>query len=88
MNGELYGRDLTDDEMRVEEAWSTASALGEAVWVRMCAAAGKDPKDLATSAMHDRIVGFVRDAAFVLERDGFEGVATWLETEKIEGAKQ
>lgn len=62
--------------------WAHASALGEAVWLRACAVDKVDPKAPQVRARHDAVVELVRGAAFVLEREGFEGLAAWLKAEQ------
>lgn len=64
-----------------EERWSAGCALGEAVWLRLCAAAGQDPKDEKLMHAHGAIVEGVREAFFAMEGDGFDGLAEWLDME-------
>ncbi len=77
MTSELTARESFDLE------WAHASALGEAVWLRACAIDGVDPKAPEVRARHDAVVALVRGAAFVLEREGFDGLAQWLNSEAM-----
>lgn len=61
--------------------WAAATMLGEAVWHRAASRRGIDPKAEAHRRAHDDVVSVVRDAAFVLERDGWEGLAEYLDLE-------
>lgn len=72
---------VIDVDLEWEKEWSHATALGEAVWARVCQRKGYDAKDKALLKAHADVVDLVRGAAFVLERDGFEGLAHWLKEE-------
>lgn len=61
--------------------WGYATMLGEAVWHRICGKRGIDPKAESNRRSHDEIVHMIRDAAFVLDSDGFEGLSDWLRLE-------
>lgn len=81
--------DLTPEEAaRVERdgEWAHATMLGEAVWHRIAQRRGLDPKDGANRIAHDEIVSMVRDAAYVIEREGLDGIAEWLELEGLHDA--
>lgn len=71
------------DQAHADAAWASATMLGEAVWYRACAKRRTDPKSPEARAEHDALVSLVRDAAFVIERDGVEAVADWIEAEQI-----
>ena len=72
----------TDEEaIALEERWSRGSAVGEAVWLRLCRSAGWDPKDPALSQQRGAIVGTVRDACSAMEGEGLEGLSEWLDME-------
>jgi len=72
-------RDDTGDTFDTQ--WAAATMLGEAVWHRAASRRGLDPKAEAHRRAHDDVVSTVRDAAFVLERDGWEGLAEYLDLE-------
>lgn len=64
-----------------ETEWSHATALGEAVWRRISARRKIDYKDPLYLSAHNEVVELVRASAFVLEREGFEGLAEYLKRE-------
>lgn len=72
---------MTTDVAQWEADWAHATMLGEAVWYLVCSKSGWDSKDAQTRVLHGDVIALVRAAAFVLERDGFEGLAEWLELE-------
>jgi hypothetical protein len=69
-------------DLDVEERWSRGTAVGEAVWIRLCRASGQDPKDDSLDEQHGRLVDAVREAAMAMDRAGMEGLADWLEMEE------
>lgn len=73
--------DPRDAAIEREERWSRGSALGEAVWLRMCAAAGADPKDQELERQRGELVSAVRSAFFAFEGAGMDGLAEWLDME-------
>lgn len=81
--GPRWGEDAVPDMSRArrDAEWSYASMLGEAVWHRIASRRGIDPKAESYRRAHDEVVALVRDAAFVIERDGFEGLAQYLRLE-------
>lgn len=68
-----------EEQIEYEAEWQHATMLGEVVWHRLATSRGLDPKDKAMLAARDEVVSLVRGAAFVIEREGFEGVARWLD---------
>lgn len=92
MGGQTKGRDYIEPgsgavqqnaDVEREKDWSHATAVGEVAWHRWCRSQGMDPKDPTLASARSEMVSLVRDAAFVLERDGFEGAAAWLEAERM-----
>lgn len=75
-------REMTPDELEREERWSRGTALGEAVWIRMCKAAGFDPKDPRLKAERGDIVGATRSAFFAMDGEGLDGLSKWLDMEE------
>lgn len=70
--------------LEFEKEWSHATAIGEAVWSRICRRNGINPKssEARVVAMRNSVIDVVRGAAFVIERDGIEGVERWLAEEE------
>lgn len=69
-------------DVEFESEWQHATALGEAVWRRMASRKGLDYKDPEYAAAHAEVVELVRGAAVVIEREGFDGLAEYLDREE------
>lgn len=72
--------DWTDVDREIRQ--TRGRILGEAVWRRLCQAAGIGPKDPARQAERERVVTAIQAAAAVLDETGFEGLEEWLEMEE------
>jgi hypothetical protein len=65
-----------------EQRWLVGCAIGEAVWLRRCERAGKDPKDKKLANERMELVDDIREAAVAFNKGGIKGVDAWLKFEK------
>lgn len=70
-----------EDFIEHQERMSRGTVLGEGVWRRMCQESGRDPKDVALAAEHQKVVQAIMAGFVVMEGAGFDGLQEWLELE-------
>jgi hypothetical protein len=68
-------------DLDAEERWSRGTAVGEAAWIRLCRAGGRDPKSVGLDREHGAMVEAIRAAFLSLEVDGMDGLSDWLDME-------
>lgn len=70
--------DAVDREVRR----TRGQVLGLAVWRRLAAAAGHDPKEPRFDGLRQQVVTAIGAALEVMDSDGFEGLEEWLKLEE------